>query len=254
MKYRKRESLRQKIKIEQRISVAEKGQVSWVLGLFLLLFLAILLCMQLQLELYRASALYLEDALALSNLASAVIDIREYGSTHKVRITDPEQAYDRYCQAVRDNLGLNENYEAANHKMISGRVQILSYIIYNVKGQEVSVWERNDSGQVREWQGRLGEVRTPEGQLVEKTGVYSKISYPVEGFPGITVTARKSKLVDIISDHDGEENYEETEDESEMESKMEEPGLDREYSGSVSGSHRSIRILVADGEKGTCGV
>lgn len=254
MRYRKRESLQRKIKKERRTSGAEKGQVSWVLGLFMLLFLAILLCMQLQLELYSASAGYLEDALALSNLASAVIDVREYGSTHKVRITDPEQAYDRYCQAVRENLGLNENYEAANYKLISGRVQILSYIIYNAKGQEVSVWERDDSGQIREWQGVLGEVRTPEGQIVEKTGVYSKISYPVEGFLGITVTARKSKLVDIVSDHDGEEIYEETEDESEMESKVEEPGLDREHSGGVSGSRGSICIPIADREKSTCGV
>ena len=217
MKYRRKESLPQKIKKKRKHFRMEKGQVSWVLGLFLLLFLAILLCMQLQLELYRASALYLEDALALSNLASAVIDIKEYGRTHGVRITDPEQAYERYCQAVRDNLGLDDNYEAANHKLISGRVQICNYTIYNVKGQKVSVWERYDSGQIREWQGCLGEVRTPEGQIVEKTGVYSEISYPMEGFLGITVTARKSKLADIISDHDGEEIHEETENESEME-------------------------------------
>ena len=31
----------------------ERGQVSWVFGLFLLLFLSILLCMQLQIALYR---------------------------------------------------------------------------------------------------------------------------------------------------------------------------------------------------------
>ncbi len=46
----------------------------------------------------------MEDALALSNLASAVIDIEEYGITQKVLITDPEQAYERYCHALRENL------------------------------------------------------------------------------------------------------------------------------------------------------
>ena len=164
MKYGKREYLPLK---------TEKGQVSWVLGLFLMLFLAILLCMQLQLALYRASARYLEDALALSNLASAVIDIREYGSTHKVCIPDPEQAYDRYCSALRENLGLNEAYEAVDHRLISGRVEIRNYTIYNVTGMRVQVWERDDDGQIREWQGTLGEVRTPGGQLIETTGVYS---------------------------------------------------------------------------------
>lgn len=93
MKYGKREYRLPKTENRQETEKAESGQVSWVLGLFLILFLAILLYMQLQLAMYKASARYLEDALALSNLASAVIDIREYGSTHKVHITDQEQAY-----------------------------------------------------------------------------------------------------------------------------------------------------------------
>lgn len=108
MKYGKREYRLPKTENRQETGKAESGQVSWVLGLFLILFLAILLYMQLQLAMYKASARYLEDALALSNLASAVIDIREYGSTHKVHITDQEQAYAGYCSAVRENLGLNE--------------------------------------------------------------------------------------------------------------------------------------------------
>lgn len=208
--------LRPKIKKRRRMT-GEKGQASWVVGLFWILFLAILLCMQLQVELYRASSMYLEDALALSNLASAIIDVREYGRTHKILIADPEQAYDRYCSAVKENLGLNDSYEAANHKLISGQVQIQNYIIYNVQGQKVSVWERKGDGQTGEWQGRLGEVRTPGGQLIETTGVYSEITYPLEGFLGITVTAKKSKLVDVVSENNGEEQNEKTEDESETE-------------------------------------
>ena len=194
MKYGKREYRLPKTENRQETGKAESGQVSWVLGLFLILFLAILLYMQLQLAMYKASARYLEDALALSNLASAVIDIREYGSTHKVHITDQEQAYAGYCSAVRENLGLNENYEA-----------------------KVQVWERNGDGRILEWEGTLGEVRTPGGQTIENTGVYSEITYPVEGFLGITVTAEKSKLVDVVSEYMGEETNEKTEDESGVE-------------------------------------
>ena len=208
MKYGKREYRLPKTENRQETEKAESGQVSWVLGLFLILFLAILLYMQLQLAMYKASARYLEDALALSNLASAVIDIREYGSTHKVHITDQEQAYAGYCSAVRENLGLNENYEAVSHKLISGKVEIRNYIIYNVTGTK---------GRILEWEGTLGEVRTPGGQTIENTGVYSEITYPVEGFLGITVTAEKSKLVDVVSEYMGEETNEKTEDESGVE-------------------------------------
>lgn len=217
MKYGKREYRLPKTENRQETGKAESGQVSWVLGLFLILFLAILLYMQLQLALYKASARYLEDALALSNLASAVIDIREYGSTHKVHITDQEWAYAEYCSAVCENLGLNENYEAVGHKLISGKVEIRNYIIYNVTGTKVQVWERNGDGQIMEWEGTLGEVRTPRGQTIENTGVYSEITYPVEGFLGITVTAEKSKLVDVVSEYMGEEMNEKTEDESGVE-------------------------------------
>ena len=68
MKYGKREYRLPKTENRQETGKAESGQVSWVLGLFLILFLAILLYMQLQLAMYKASARYLEDALALSNL------------------------------------------------------------------------------------------------------------------------------------------------------------------------------------------
>lgn len=163
MKYGKREYRLPKTENRQETEKAESGQVSWVLGLFLILFLAILLYMQLQLAMYKASARYLEDALALSNLASAVIDIREYGSTHKVHITDQEQAYAGYCSAVRENLGLNENYEAVSHKLISGKVEIRNYIIYNVTGTKVQVWERNGDGRILEWEGTLGRSEDSGG-------------------------------------------------------------------------------------------
>ena len=161
MKYRKREYLPLKIRDRKNRKIAEQGQTSWVLGLFLILFLAIVLTMQLQLALYSASARYLEDALALSNLASAVIDVQEYGRTHRVLITDPWQAYDRYCAAVKENLGLNDDYEAANHKLISGQVEILNYTIYNVAGTSLlfpgvgKKWRWADTGMAgKTWGGK----------------------------------------------------------------------------------------------------
>ena len=196
MKFMKKEYLQRKTR--------EQGQVSWVLGLFLILFLAILLCMQLQVALYRESAMYMEDALALSNLASAVIDIEEYGITQKVLITDPEQAYERYCHALRENLGLDNHFMAQNRRMISGQVEIQNYTIYNVTSDLVEIWQRDRDG-------TLGEVRTPGGQTIENTGVYSEIAYPVEGFLGTRVMAHKGKLVDVIRNDNREKKNEITE-------------------------------------------
>ncbi|MCM1045763.1 MAG: hypothetical protein NC417_09645 [Candidatus Gastranaerophilales bacterium] len=175
----------------------EEGKVQWTAGLFFLLFIAILLCAYLQMDGYRMTSLYLEDALAASNLASAVIDIQEYGVSHTVQISDPTEAYALYVEALRGNLGLDDNWECANRSLISGPVTVEDYTIYNVRGDHIAIWHRKDNGQSWEEEGMVGEVYAPDGSLVESTGVYSQISFEVKGFLGVTVTACKGKLADI---------------------------------------------------------
>ena len=174
------------------------GLIGFISGLFLVLFLAIVLCATLQVQSFQASALYLEDALAASNLASAVIDLEEYGISHVVKIKDPLSAYRLYCEAVKGNLGLNDQWEGSNQALISGKVTVEAYIIYNVKGNGVTVHAVDNTGQLYSWQGRKGAVTAPNGQVVEYTSVYSEISFPVKGSFGMEVRAHKGKLVDIV--------------------------------------------------------
>lgn len=176
-----------------------QGQIEWILGLFMILFLGILLCAQLQVEAYRAASLYLEDALAASNLASAVIDLEEYGVSHRVQIADFEQAYRRYCEALQGNLQLNEQWEGVNADLISGQITVERYIVYNRSIEGIRVYERDNTGKISSWQGVPGTVRAPNGLLIENTSVYSEISFPVEGSFGVRVVAHKGKLVDIVS-------------------------------------------------------
>ncbi len=176
------------------------GKAEWACGLFFLLFLTILLCAQLQLSLYRSSSMYLEDALAASNLASAVIDVEEYGISHRVRIRDPWEAYRLYLEAVRGNLNLDENWECPNKSLISGKVSVTDYIIYNVTGEDILVFHINEEGEAREALYRAGEVKAPDGSRIEHTSIYSAISFPVEGFLGVSAKAHKGKLVDIVAD------------------------------------------------------
>ena len=87
MKYGKREYRLPKTENRQETGKAESGQVSWVLGLFLILFLAILLYMQLQLAMYKSSARYLEDALALIS-GSMAAHIRYISQIRNRRMRD----------------------------------------------------------------------------------------------------------------------------------------------------------------------
>lgn len=200
MFFGKRELPQPKIKAGKWLWRKEDGQLQWVTGLFFCLFLGILLMTQLQVESYRATAMYLEDALAASNLASALIDLEEYGISHRILIDNPQAAYEKYCEAVKENLQLNEQWESDNSSLISGPVRVENYTIYNVWENVVTITSVTGDGEVSTLQGMLGVVRAPNHILIENTGIYSELSFPVEGSFGVTITARKGKLVDVVAE------------------------------------------------------
>lgn len=185
------------------IKQKDSGQVEWVTGLFFLLILAIVLYTRLQLASWSFTAVYMEDALAASNLASAIIDLEEYGKTQKVRVQDEQEALAVYKDAIKANLGLDEQWKCRNEGLITGPVEIVNYTIYNVDGKQIESIRMGIDGEVLERRvGNVGMVSAPDGTPVEYTGIYSEIKFSVKGFPGMTVEAQKGKLVDIVGMED----------------------------------------------------
>lgn len=201
MRFVKQGLLQQKIKLKK-----ERGKIEWVTGLFYLLFLTVLLWAELQISAYEFAGAYLEDALAASNLASAVIDIEEYGISHTIRIANVWEAYGRYKKAVRENLQLNDNWECDNSVLISGPVTIERYIVYNLEKEVVNIYEVSPSGSICASQGVWGKVKAPDGTLISATSVYSEISFPIKGFLQTEVQARKGKLADVVTNRAVSEN------------------------------------------------
>ena len=183
----------------QNIEETAAGQLEWVTGLFFILFLGILLCGILQLDVFRASAAYLEDALAASNLASAVIDVEEYGISHGILIRDPEEAYTIYLSALRGNLNLDEEWECPAKGLIGGKVSVLDYTVYNVKDNRVEIYHYDENGRMTFSEGVLGSVQAPNGKWIESTSIYSEVTYPVRGIMGVEAQAQKSNLADIVA-------------------------------------------------------
>lgn len=196
----KKESLQQKNSVLGRNTNRRSGQIEWVTGMFFVLFLSILLLALLQIKAYCAASLYIEDALAASNLASAIVDIREYGSTHNLLISDVQKAYEKYCMALQGNLQLDGQWYGTNKALVSGKVTIEKYIIYNVRNNEVMVHELGQNGMFSVRQETIGSCIAPNGVLVVSTGIYSEISFPVEGIWGVQAMAHKGKLVDIVAE------------------------------------------------------
>lgn len=195
MLLRKRECLRQNIK--NLFAGKEKGQIGWIAGLFFTLFLGVTLCAELQIESYRAASLYLEDTLAASNLASAVIDVQEYGISHNILIADPAEAYAIYRLAVMENLNLDAAWEGQSGGLVQGRVGIVRYIVYNVRDSEVAIYHFDADGRMTQSRESLGNAKAPNGIFIESTAVYSEITFEVQGPLGGTVRAHKGNLADV---------------------------------------------------------
>ena len=176
----------------------ESGQIGWTAGLGLLLFFGVLLCACMQMEVFRASSQYMEDALAASNLAAAVVDVEEYGISHNLLIASPEDAFHLYRTAIKGNLNLDDAWECPNKGLISGPVRVERFIVYNVVQNTVEVSCVEADGSLNCWQGTLGQEAAPNGITVEHTGIYSEISYQIKGVFGIIVPAVKGKLVDVV--------------------------------------------------------
>lgn len=177
---------------------AEGGQVGWSAGLFFLLFFAVLLRALMQLEIYRTTSLYLEDALAASNLASAVVDVEEYGISHNILIEDPDKAYEIYRWAVRENLNLDDAWTGREGGIVQGPVRIENYTVYNVAEGKVTIYSYDESGTATSWQESLGNAVAPNGKAVVATSVYSEIRFRVKGFLGTDVEAYKGNLADVV--------------------------------------------------------
>ena len=174
------------------------GQVGMILMVWLTIFLLLLTAYGLQLHQYRSIKTFTEDALAASNLASAVIDTQEYGRTHNILIRNPSEAYLLYQEALKINMQLNDVWESTNLQAISGKVEILDYIVYNVRGSDITIYCYGKNPYTTVISNGVGSVKAPNGTLIESTSIYSKITFPVNGMMQIQTTTVKDKLVDIV--------------------------------------------------------
>lgn len=181
----------------------KSGKIQVVLTIDLLVILMIMVMVYLQIEQFKTTRAYMEDALAASNLASAVIDIEEFGTTNNIVIASSDDAFAIYKDAIRYNLNLDDAWECPNKALISGPVRILTYIIYNVRDQDVEIYTYDENGSVTHQviSNGLGTVTSPNGIIIENTSIYSRIGFPVEAIWGIQVDAVKDNLADIVQNN-----------------------------------------------------
>lgn len=169
-----------------------------MVGMMLFLILVVIVMFGFRITQYMVTAAGVEDALAASNLAAAIIDVEEYGRSHIITISDPDKAFQMYRDALCYNLKLDDNLMSSDRDFLVGQVEIQEFIIYNVQGNMVNILGYDGKGQML-WsmQEPLGTVVTGNHVNVETTTIYSRIGYWVEGLAGNQIYGEKEKSVDI---------------------------------------------------------
>lgn len=159
----------------------DKGMIEYSLSLifFMLCVLVILFTFSIRRSIIERS--YLEDGLAASTLAAAVIDTQAYGESEDLIISDTDQAYFIFRQTLKTNLNLNDSYLPVSTTFMESQVKILELRIYNVKEGLVTETLYDEYGN-KQVQVFTGAVFTPNHKLVEATTVYSKIEFDIKGY------------------------------------------------------------------------
>lgn len=182
----------------QLLKIKSKGQADIVVGMVWFLILLAVILFSFRISQYMVVAAGVEDALAASNLASAVIDIEEYGRTHNICISDAGEAFEIFREALCYNLQLDQYLNSSNANFMTAPLEIKEYIVYNVQGDVVRSYFVDGEGKLkRQETGTKGMVHTPDGVCVETATIYSRVGFWVEGLMGQQFYGEKEQSIDI---------------------------------------------------------
>lgn len=161
----------------------KEGKIEVFISCIALIMVVLIVIMSVKLKEIKLTKNYIDDGLVSSLLASATIDLKEYGSSNNIINNDPEQSYYLFKDTLKSNLNLNNDFSAKNSNLITDKVNIEKFVIYNVKtSNDIEIIEVENGKIVNKTKENSGVLTTPEGVKIEKTTFYAKISFYVSGY------------------------------------------------------------------------
>ena len=159
----------------------DKGAVEYSMSMMLIAVSVLMMLFCFRIRSARVEKMYVEDALVSANLAAAVIDTDVYGETEKLIITDELRAYERFQNALKTNLNLDDDYTPRNTFLMENAVKVLEFHIYNVDEYTVTHIVFDEYGSKRTEVMGLSGAATPDGTDVESTTIYIKFNLAING-------------------------------------------------------------------------
>lgn len=150
------------------------------------------------------------DALVSSNLAALTtknldIDLLSQDPSKDIIIVkDPYEAFKTFERHLKYNLGLDDKLMPINSiSSMKGKVDIKKFIIYNVKGNDITAYELNPTTlgfSVINYPNGKGNVYTPKGNLVEASTIHSQIGFTLSTIFNNSMYVEFSEDADILKE------------------------------------------------------
>lgn len=189
----------------------KKGNLIIQVSAIFLFYILFIVCM-FAFTKYRISAEseIVSDALVSSNLAALTIKnldidlLSQDPSKDIVILKDPNEVLKTFQRHLKYNLGLDENYAPKNSiSSIKGKVDIKRFSIYNVQGNDVTVYELNPTilnFSVKNYPNGKGNIYTPKGTKVEASTIHSQIGFTLETIFKDSMHVEFSEDIDILKE------------------------------------------------------
>ena len=178
----------------------KKGFIEVATGFAAFFIVSVLVLTTFTIRRLDATKIQVEDSLVTSNLAAAIIDVNEYGTTNNIIIADYKKAYNQFCDALKNNLNLDDGFKPRNNNFFKSKIDVVEFVIYNVKGnsiEEVKIGDKNI--QKKMYENNVGKLTTPDGAVISSTTIYSKIGFTIGGLSDDLYYKTKEISVDIVS-------------------------------------------------------
>lgn len=182
----------------------KKGSlISFSTGMFAIILSILIVLFAFTLYSINAQSEIVKDCLTSTNLAVfKELDLKVLGEDEKtIIISKPFEALNTYKKHLKNNLQLDNNYKSKNQiSFIKDKVKIVKFKIYNVKNNDVEIYDVNpDTGSytLNKIVGGKGKIKTERGNIVNETTVHSQISFNIDTMFGKEQNVTPSEDSDI---------------------------------------------------------
>lgn len=178
----------------------EKGKIEFFISSIALSITSLLVLMGLRIEVIKTTKSFIDDGLVASTLASATIDLKEFGTTNNIINSDFSKSYNDFTKTLKTNLNLDNSFIPKDDTLINSKVDVVDFIIYNVVGNDIYVLKKDEVGYSEQfYPNQKGIMKTPNDVLITSTTFYSKIGFSLRGYLEDTHYVYKDYCVDVTS-------------------------------------------------------